>query len=625
MKLLFLIKIVIILFLYSCSNDKDIEKISHDLEVKSWLDSVWLENTNFFPVKLSEYGFKSKDSLWDDISYDFHSNLMLHYSKQVEEISKRFDIKSLNSASTLSLQKFLYDIEMQIAEFDYFFHNYQISQMNGWHTKVPSVLINVHTINNKNDADNYLKRISKIPDLFNQLIENIKKATEKEIIPPNFILKQVIETSQNMLIGKPLSKSNDDHIILEDFKIKINNIKGITESEKIKFLELCKQGLIESLLPAYNDLIDYLKSLLDKADAKAGVWKLPNGNEYYNFRLKYVNDIEIEADNIFNFGMEEVKRIHSEMDSIKHLLDFNGSLSEFFEFMKTDKKFFYSNDAIGKTKYLEKTRAIINQAKTKIDNYFNILPKSDVIVKAVEEYREKNAGKAFYEPPSLDGKRSGIYYVNLYDISQMPNYQIEALAFHEAIPGHHMQIAIAQELEFQPKTSSAGRFYMSFGEGWALYTELLAKEMKLYENLYSEFGRLNMELWRACRLVVDVGIHKKKWSREEAIDFYLNNTPNKREDAQKMVDRHIVMPGQATAYKIGMQKILELRTKAIKKLGSKFNLSRFHDYVLQNGSIPLFMLEDRINNYIDIQKLQNNIEGDLDEKILILTNPGKLF
>jgi uncharacterized protein (DUF885 family) len=237
----------------------------------------------------------------------------------------------------------------------------------------------------------------------------------------------------------------------------------------------------------------------------------------------------------------------------------------------------------------------------KLDSLFLVKPKADMIVKAVEPFREQSAGKAFYEQPSMDGKRPGVYYANLFRMKGMPKYELEALAFHEGIPGHHMQIAIAQELENVPKFRKFGG-YTAYVEGWGLYTEMLPKEIGMYQDPYSDFGRLAMELWRACRLVVDTGIHAKKWTREEAITYLATNTPNAKSEVDNAIERYIVMPSQATAYKIGMIKIVELREKAKTALGDKFDIRAFHDVVLKNGAVPLDVLETLVDQYIASNK-----------------------
>ena len=285
------------------------------------------------------------------------------------------------------------------------------------------------------------------------------------------------------------------------------------------------------------------------------------------------------------------------MREIKDKVGFKGDLKAFMEFMKTDKQFYLPNTEEGKAKYLADATAMIDNMKSRLDELFIVRPKADMIVKRVEAFREKAAGKAFYQQPAPDGSRPGIYYANLYDMEAMPTYQMEALAYHEGIPGHHMQIAIAQELEGVPKFSKFGG-YTAYVEGWGLYSEMVPKEMGLYEDPYSDFGRLAMELWRACRLVVDTGIHAMKWTRQQGIDYYVNNTPNATSDGVKMVERHIVMPSQATAYKIGMIKIVELRENAKKQLGEKFDIREFHDVVLKSGPVPLNTLEGFVNDWV---------------------------
>jgi len=280
---------------------------------------------------------------------------------------------------------------------------------------------------------------------------------------------------------------------------------------------------------------------------------------------------------------------------------FEGNLAEFFVFMRNDKQFYYDGDKAGKARYLTEATQIIDTMKSRLDDLFITKPKADLIVKRVEAFREKSAGKAFYQRPAPDGSRPGSYYANLYDMEAMPTYQMEALAYHEGIPGHHMQIALKQELENIPKFRKFGG-YTAYSEGWGLYSEMIPKEIGFYQDPYSDFGRLAMELWRACRLVVDTGMHVKKWTREQGIEYYVTNTPNAKSDAVKMVERHAVMPSQATAYKIGMLKIVELREKAKVALGEKFDIRVFHDVVLTNGAVPLNVLENMVNDYIAATK-----------------------
>ena len=305
----------------------------------------------------------------------------------------------------------------------------------------------------------------------------------------------------------------------------------------------------------------------------------------------------LTAEEIHQIGLDEVARIHGEMRAIMNQVGFEGDLQAFFEFMRTDEQFYYPNTDEGKEAYLARAVAVIDDMRERLDGLFITKPKSEMIVKRVEAFRENSAGTAFYQPPAPDGSRPGTYYANLFNMKNMPKYQLEALAYHEGIPGHHMQIALSIESEGLPKFRKHG-FQTAYTEGWGLYCEQVPKELGLYKDPYSDFGRLAMELWRACRLVVDTGIHYKKWTREQGIDYYKSNTPDSERDCIRMVERHIVMASQATAYKVGMLKILELREKAKAILGEKFDIREFHEVILTNGAVPLDILEELIDEYI---------------------------
>jgi uncharacterized protein (DUF885 family) len=308
------------------------------------------------------------------------------------------------------------------------------------------------------------------------------------------------------------------------------------------------------------------------------------------------------ADGIHQLGLDEVSRIHDEIRALMTRVEFEGDLQAFFEFTKNDEQFYYDDSDAGRDAYLERTHAVVDEMRGLLDTLFVALPKAELKVKRVEAFREKTAGLAFYQRAAVDGSRPGIYYANLYDMKSMAKYELEALAYHEAIPGHHMQLSIAMELDDLPKFRTNGG-YTAYSEGWGLYSEYLPKEMGLYLDPYSDFGRLSMELFRACRLVVDTGIHAKKWTREEGITYYVENSGSQERQCVKMVERHIVIPSQATAYKIGMIKILELREKSRAALGDDFDIREFHEVVLTNGSVPLYILEELVEQYIEERSL----------------------
>jgi uncharacterized protein (DUF885 family) len=471
--------------------------------------------------------------------------------------------------------------------------------MFGTHSQVPAFLINQHSISNLKEAQDYISRVNGAKKLMEQLVTQLKLREERGIIAPKFVFEHVIRDSKNILLGAPFD-DGEDSTILADFTDKINQIE-LSDSEKSTLSTDIKVALNSGLKPGYEHLISYLTVLETKADSRDGAWKFPEGKAFFNNALKRTTTTDLTSDEIHNIGLSEVSRIHNEMRLIMKKVGFKGDLPEFLEFMRTDKQFYYEGDEVGRQKYLDEAVALIDDMEGRLDSLFLTKPKAKLKVKAVEAFREKSAGKAFYQQPAPDGSRPGVYYANLYDMEAMPTYQMAALAYHEGIPGHHMQISIKQELTGIPMFRKFGG-YTAHTEGWGLYSEMIPKEIGLYQDPYSDFGRLAMELWRACRLVVDTGIHTKQWTRKQGIEYYVTNTPNAKSDAVKMVERHIVMPSQATAYKIGMLKIIELRESAKVALGDKFDIREFHDVILRNGPVPLNVLTQLVNEYIEAKQ-----------------------
>lgn len=590
---------LIILSLSACSESNLEEKDKNqNNEFLEWVDSVWKAKVDRYPALQTEYGFHNNDDKWDNISDSMKLAEKKILTENIKILTNRFDVNNLSGQALKSFEIYVYNLRTEIDGFEFLFHDYPVSQMDGWHTKIPSTLINQHKIDNVRDAQNYIARVEKVPSLISQLIDNLENRKERGVVAPNLILDYVIESSENLIVDE---SKIDSHPIFSDFKQKVE-ILSINDDKKDELVNYLNKVLTNEFSTGYTSLIEYLKELKNYSENSIGASSLPNGKKYYEYQLRINNTIDITPEEVYEYGINEVERIHNEMTVIKEDVGFKDNLQAFFKFMREDSQFYFPNTEEGKQKYLDSATAIINTMKTELDQLFEVKPKTDLVVKKVEEYREKSAGKAFYEPPSIDGKRPGIYYANLYDMSSMPIYQMEALAYHEGIPGHHMQIAISQELENIPKFRVVGNLYVSYVEGWGLYSELLPKEIGYYQDPYSDFGRLAMELWRACRLVVDVGIHYKNWDRQKAIDYYNNNTPASMGESIGMVDRHIVMPGQATGYKIGMRHILNLRDKAKKELKDEFDIKMFHQLILNDGPVPLFMLTEKIDNWIEKEK-----------------------
>ncbi len=561
-------------------------------------EDIFMENVMRSPMYQSYLGIKDDQDKWDDISEERAKEDLEFQKAQLERVMA-IDESKLNEQTKISWTLMKQKLENDIADFKWRHYNYPVNQMFGMHSSVASLLINQHGISEVDDAEDYIARLNGLPELFEQLAENLELRAEKGIIAPKFVYPYVISDSENIITGAPFD-DGEPSALWADFSKKIDGL-DIDDSQRDELLDSAKKAMLESVKPAYESLITSVEGIAEQADTKDGAWKFPDGEAFYNNALKRTTTTDLTADEIHQIGLDEVERIHEEMRGIMKEVGFDGTLQKFFVHMRNSDDFTYSSTEEGRQRYLDEATAVIDDMRGRLDELFLNKPKAELTVKAVEPFREKSAGKAFYQQPSMDGSRPGIYYANLYDMSSMPTYQMEALAYHEGIPGHHMQIAMAQELEGIPSFRKYGR-YTAYTEGWGLYTEKLPKEIGLYEDPYSDFGRLAMELWRAVRLVVDTGIHDKKWTREEGIDFYVNNTPNAKADAVKMVERHIVMPGQATAYKIGMNKILELREKAKSELGDAFDIREFHDVVLGSGPVPLNVLEQFVNDYISETK-----------------------
>ncbi|WP_066963195.1 DUF885 family protein [Microbulbifer sp. Q7] len=539
-------------------------------------------------------GMKDGYDKWDDISPAFEKETHEIKKRQLADL-KKIDPKQLDDATRLSLELAIRNLEQDIEGWKWRLHTYPVNQMYAVHTSAASLLINQHRIDSVSDAEAYISRLNALPTHFEQLIANLKERADKGVIVPKFVFPYVISDGNNLITGAPFDDGKDS-TLFADFKGKVEKLE-IAAEEKSALIEQAKSALLDSVKPAYEKLNGYLTELEKVATTDDGAWKLPDGDKYYQHRLNVYTTTDMSADEIHQKGLDEVKRIHDEMREIMKTVKFDGSLQEFFEFMRTDEQFYYPETEEGKQRYLKEATAMIDNMKQRLDELFITKPKADLIVKAVEPFREKSAGKAFYQRPAPDGSRPGIYYANLYKMSSMPVYQMEALAYHEGVPGHHMQLSIMQELENVPSFRKFGG-YTAYTEGWGLYSELVPKEIGLYEDPYSDFGRLAMELWRACRLVVDTGLHSKKWTREETIDWLAENSPNPQGDVVKAIERYIVMPGQATAYKIGMMKIVELRENAKQQLGDKFDIREFHDVVLANGAVPLDVLEELVGEWV---------------------------
>ena len=570
---------------------------SENERLDAWFEANYKATIRAYPQTLTSRGIDERQDEWNDPSRSFRLEQLEKSREALAEMRANFDFNALDEDHQLSFRLFEKNVEDSLSRRKFWDHNYTYSQMRGAHSSLPTFLLNNHKIKDVEDAENYLTRLETMDDVLDQHTKQARSKFRKGIAPPKFVYDFVIESSRNVMSGNPVDEDSDElNLLLEDFRKKVSKLK-IEDDVRAVLYERAIAAIQNDVAPAYERIIAEMERQKAAASTDDGAWKLPDGEAYYASRLQEMTTTDMSASAIHNLGLSEVDRIHSEMRAIMKKVEFDGTLQEFFEFTRTDKQFFKPETQAGRDAYLKEATKFIDDMKVRLPEVFNKKPKADLDVRAVEAFREKAAGKAFYNRPAPDGSRPGIYYANLYRMDAMPVYQMEALAYHEGIPGHHMQLSISQELEGIPAFRKYGRF-TAYSEGWGLYSEFLPKEMGLYADPYSDFGRLAMELWRAARLVVDTGLHDKKWTREEATQYLMTNTPNPESDCLKAIERYIVMPGQATAYKIGMNKIVELREAAKKKLGDNFDIRDFHDAILATGPVPLDIMEEQVDAYV---------------------------
>lgn len=588
----------------SQSSNAEQQAQSQTEKLNAWFDAKYEEQLQQSPISLTFLGRKDRYDEIDDMTKEAEDRQLEWLKGTVEELKSQFDYDELDLEAQTSYDVWVYEYEQAKAASEFPHMDYVFDQMRGAHTFLPQILMNFHKVESESDMTAYISRIGGVATAIEQLTERAKAQVEAGIRAPRFAYDQVIEETRGLIEGAPFTEG-DDSDLLADAKMKIDALVESGEIDQERADELQKSAadaLNEELKPAYQALADWLESDVENTDEVAtGVSKFDTGMDFYNMRLKASTTTDLTADEIHQIGKDEVARLTDEMNEIRERVEFDGDLQEFFEFIRTDEQFFYSNDEAGAQGYIDDSEKYLDYINERLPEYFGVLPKADLVVKRVESFREQDGAAQHYFPGTPDGSRPGVYYAHLSDMSAMPKNEMEAIAYHEGNPGHHMQISIAQELTSVPEFRTQAGF-TAYVEGWALYSELLAKEMGAYENDYSDFGRLITEMWRAVRLVVDTGLHAKGWTEEEAVEYFKAHTPIAEGAVRSEVRRYLVMPGQATAYKIGMIRIIEMREKAEAELGDDFDIRGFHDTILGGGALPLDILERRVDQWIADQK-----------------------
>jgi uncharacterized protein (DUF885 family) len=550
------------------------------------------------PVLATSLGLRTGYDRWPDASEAGDRERLALAERQLAEL-RAIDRAKLDDATRLSWQVFEAGEERRVARHRWRNHGYLFDK-DGAHASVPAFLINTHRIESEADAVAYVRRLEGIQPYFAQQLERAAAGAKQGIAPPKFVHAYVIEDAGNVIKGRPFDAGPDDSPLLADFRGKVGKL-GIDEERRKVLVGDAEKALLASVRPAYEAVIAWARAAEKTATTDDGVWKLPDGAAYYDYLLRNFTTTELTADEIHEIGLREVARIHDDMRGIMKQVGFQGDLRAFFDFMRTDAQFYYPDSEEGRAAWLADANRHIAAMRAKLPELFVTLPKAEVVVKAVEPFREKSAGKAFYQRPSLDGSRPGVFYGNLYQMKEMPKYELEALVYHEAIPGHHMQNAVALEESTLPRFRRLSGF-TAYSEGWGLYSERLGKEVGFYSDPWSEFGRLALELHRAVRLVVDTGLHARRWTRDQTVRYHVENSPTGEDAAIRATERYILNPGQATAYMIGMLKIVELRGRAAAALGERFDKREFHDLVLRTGGVPLTVLESEVQRWIDAGK-----------------------
>jgi uncharacterized protein (DUF885 family) len=569
--------------------------------LNAWFAERYAEGLARSPMSQTYFGKRDNQDKLDDMSQIALDEEAALRTEWLAEMRRNFDIDRLDRQTRLSYKLFEFDQNDWLATHAVSQNDYVFQHMSGPHSGLPSFIINFHTIESEADARAYIARLNAFDDYLGQAEVRAQAQADAGVILPRFVYGKIADPARNIISGAPFTDGVDSPL-LNDFKTKLagSNIGDALQAELIAGAET---AMLSSVQPAYQSLLTMFEAHSVLANDEDGAWKLPDADAYYSARLRHYTTTDLTADEIHDIGLAEVERIQTRMQDIMDRVEFEGDLQDFYGFLRTDPQFTYGDDEEGRSAYIADATTIIDTMRGQLDGLFLTKPKADMIVKRVEPFREATAFGAFYDSPAVDGSRPGTYYINLKDMADQPIFLQQALAYHEGIPGHHMQIAIAQELQGLPEFRTLGG-HTAFIEGWALYAEEIPKELGLYTNPYKEFGQLGMEIFRAARLVVDTGIHAKKWTREEAVQYYLANIPNPEGDVRAEIDRYIVWPGQATAYMIGKLKIIELRRKAEAELGDAFDVREFHDAVLTNGSVPLDILEANIDIYIAAKKDQ---------------------
>jgi uncharacterized protein (DUF885 family) len=568
---------------------------AEDARLNVFLDAAYDARVALSPQQLTNLGIKRDYGKLDDQTRAADDRALALIRGQVAQMKRDFAPAKLSPEARLSYELFVRAGARAEEAARWRDHQFTFTALGSPTSEIPVFLINNHRVDSVADAEAYVSRLRETRRVMAQVVADYDAKVAKGVIEPKLIFAPSIADARRVITGAPFS-AGADTALWADFKAKVGKL-DTDAATKARLLADGETALKGPFRQGYEQVIAALEAASKKARSDDGVWRLPDGDAFYASQLRSFTTTDLTADQIHQIGLSEMARIHVEMETIKAKVGFKGSLQDFFAAIKSGQQFHYPNTDAGREAYLSDARGVIAQVMAKAPTMFWRLPKSPLEVRAVEKWREATAAVAFYNRGSPDGSRPGIMYVNLSDLTQTLKPQVEGIACHEGAPGHHFQNSFAMETQGLPKFRRFGG-YGAYGEGWGLYSEGLCKELGLYQDPYSDFGRLSLDAWRAARLVTDTGLHAKHWSRAQAIAYFKDNSLLSDLDIAREVDRYITYPGQATSYKIGQIKIVELRRKAEKALGPKFDVRDFHQAVLSEGGLPLDVLEQQVDAYI---------------------------
>ncbi len=540
------------------------------------------------PTFATYLGDHRYDNWLEDVSSEAYEKRVDRIRQFLSEL-RRFK-KPTKREDQLNYDLFKRELSLQIEGAKYHPYLLALTQQTGPHIDLPQ-LTTYHPFKTLQDYVNYVSRLTQFRRVFDQTITNLKAGTDQKVVQPRNVVEKIVPQLEAQIVSAPDKSELHKPIDLIPSEIPVDQAQRITTD--------VNDAIVNYVIPAYTKLLKFVREeYLPKSRIRPGIWSIPNGRAMYAYNIRLYTTTSLTPSQIHSIGKRELVRISKEIRAILRTVQFEGSPQQYNEALRKDKSNFYSTGE----ELLNGFKEILQKMDARLSEFFGRLPEAKYGFREIEEWRADAAPAAYYYAPPEDRSRPGYFYVNTFKPETRPKYMMEALAYHEAVPGHHLQIAIQQELINLPKFRRNGG-YTALVEGWALYAEFLSKEMGFYRDLLSDYGRLTAEAWRASRLVVDTGIHSLKWTRDQAIRFLKNNTASSEQDIVSEVDRYIAWPGQALAYKLGELKIRELRARAEKRLKRLFDIRSFHDELLNDGALPLDILQVKMGRWVTMMAI----------------------